>query len=91
MTALKERLSNTAARTGAEPDYWTQVAWLNAGASPLMAWRRAARFSVQDLAEISGISAQTITAAEARQQALSPAQMATLATALGLSPGDLED
>ncbi|WP_223635207.1 helix-turn-helix domain-containing protein [Rhodobacter sp. TJ_12] len=91
MTALQARLPERVERTAVEPDYWTQVAWLNAGASPLMAWRRAARFSVQDLAEISGVSAVTITAAEARRHPLSAEEISVLARALGLSPGDLED
>lgn len=75
----------------ARPDYWAHLAWASAGAPPLLAWRRAARLSVIDLAEISGIPADVITAIESRHCAVSVSQCARLAAALGLSPADLED
>lgn len=73
------------------PDYWTQLAWLTAGASPLLAWRRAARLSVVDLAQASGMDAEVIVAIEARGHRATQAELAALAGALGLCPGDLED
>ncbi|MFD2175013.1 helix-turn-helix domain-containing protein [Rhodobacter lacus] len=72
-------------------DYWTQLAWISAGAVPLLAWRRAARLSHADLAEMTGIAAPRIAAFELRAAQASPAEQALLATALGLSPGDLDD
>ncbi|SOC12854.1 helix-turn-helix domain-containing protein [Rhodobacter maris] len=73
------------------PDYWTQLAWLSAGAVPLLAWRRAAGFSIADLAELSGIPAPLIAAFESRHARPSVTERARLARALGLSPGDLDD
>jgi len=71
--------------------FWTQIAWINAGASPLMAWRRAARMSVGDLAQWSGVAAETITAIEAREHCPSRLELVALAATLGLGVGDLED
>lgn len=73
------------------PDYWSQLAWLSAGASPLAAWRRAARLSPADLAAASGLDVETIAAIEARGHAPSLAEREALARALGLCAGDLED
>lgn len=73
------------------PDYWSQLAWLTAGASPLAAWRRAARLSMADLAQASGIDVETIAAIEARGHLPGLAEREALARALGLCAGDLED
>ena len=78
-------------QAGAEPDFWTQLAWISAGASPLLAWRRAARLSVFDLSELSGVPMATITAIEARAHRPSRLELVALAATLGLGPGDLED
>lgn len=74
-----------------KPDYWTQLAWISAGASPLMAWRRAAGLSVAELARLSGLDAGRIVAIEARGQPPSYEDRCLLSAALGLGPGDLED
>ena len=93
MTAITRPLSMPRRERGVSetPDYWTQLAWLTAGASPLMAWRRAARLSVPDLAQASGIGAEVIVAIEARGHQATRAELESLAGALGLCPGDLED
>ena len=93
MTALTP-LAPPATPLGAAPeppDYWSQLAWLTAGASPLAAWRRAARLSVAGLAQASGIDVDTIAAIEARGHAPSLGEREALARALGLCAGDLED
>lgn len=74
-----------------KPDYWTQLAWITAGASPLMAWRRAAGLSVAELARLSGIGAEVIVAIEARGHLASYEERCLLSQALCLGPGDLED
>ena len=71
--------------------FWTQLAWISAGASPLMAWRRAARMSVADLARESGVTPEIITAIEARRHSPSRLELVALAASLGLSVGDLQD
>lgn len=93
MTAIRASLP-ASRREGAvpeAPDYWTQLAWLTAGASPLLAWRRAARLSVVDLAQASGIEPEVIVAIEARGYRATHSENERLAAALGLCPGDLED
>ncbi|WP_444455162.1 helix-turn-helix transcriptional regulator [Rhodobacter capsulatus] len=71
--------------------FWTQLAWVSAGASPLMAWRRAARMSVADLARASGVTPEIITAIESRDHIPNRLELVALSTSLGLSVGDLED
>ena len=71
--------------------FWTQLAWISAGASPLMAWRRAARMSVADLARDSGVAPETITAIEARRHSPSRLELVALAATLGIGVGDLQD
>jgi DNA-binding XRE family transcriptional regulator len=93
MTAIPRPRGEAAWPEAAIPSqqFWTQIAWLNAGASPLMAWRRAARLSVADLAERSGVAPETITAIEARSHKPSRLELVALAATLGLGVGDLED
>lgn len=74
-----------------EADYWTQLAWITSGASPLAAWRHAARLSHRELGELSGIAAEELIALEARKRAPTAEEISNLAKALGLCPGDLED
>lgn len=90
-TLKAPRLRRETALEDDSPNYWTQLAWLSAGASPLMAWRRAAGCSAAELAALAGVSVEVVLAIEARTRAGSAAEIAALATALGLCPGDLED
>lgn len=73
------------------PNYWAQLAWLSAGASPLLAWRRAAGLSAGELAAAAGVELHALVAIEARKRAALPDELARLAATLGLGPGDLED
>lgn len=73
------------------PNYWTQLAWLSAGASPLTAWRRAAGLSAGELAAAACMEIDAILAIEARKRSARPDELARLAQALGLGVGDLKD
>ncbi|MDD8021870.1 MAG: helix-turn-helix transcriptional regulator [Paracoccaceae bacterium] len=73
------------------PDYWTQLALVSAGASPVTAWRHAANMSQRELAQEAGIEVETLLQLESRALEATPEQIRAIAWVLGLREGDLRE
>ncbi|WP_406870688.1 helix-turn-helix transcriptional regulator [Thioclava sp. GXIMD2076] len=73
------------------PDYWTHLAWITAGATPLCAWRHAANLPTASLAEAIGISPARLARIEGRQETLGADIRRRASEVLGVPETDLSE